>query len=76
MEHKPGTRYSLVKNEMELDGTVFESFGISLDRGGGDVLNIPDISTDREKIKYMVDQFNELDLAESHVFDVIEDMLQ
>ena len=56
-------------------GSYIETYGICAQRLGIELVLIPDVSTDLEKVKRLADILTANDLYPEHLYDVIEDFL-
>ena len=70
--------YSIVENELVLNGETTVTYGIAVCSFGSGVRQeetVNDVSTDRERLCALVDLCNRLALEPLHLHDVIEDFL-
>lgn len=62
--------YVLCKSFKEIEGKIYEVFGIECDN-----MKIDDISTDRERVEHLIKLANELSLSTIHIRDAVLDFI-
>ncbi len=61
--------YALTKNRVVIEGIEVDVYGISYD----DAHSVVDVSTDRDEVLGLVNNFNKYGLEPIHLYDAIED---
>ena len=76
LEASVKTTYLLITSEITVDETTATTYGIGAVQNNELIEIIKDISTNKKKIKYLVNLCNTYDLKLCHLLDVAEDMLE
>lgn len=72
--HTPIT-YFVIPNQANLEDSTYTTYGIGSMHNNLMIAQIPDVTTDFNKIKSLVLTCNENDLSLIHLFDIIEDFI-
>ena len=66
--------FTAINEEISVDGESHLSYGIRCNNYE-EVLEIRDITSEKEKIDYIVEQFNKEQPERQHIYDIIENYL-
>lgn len=66
--------FTTIKETVTVDGETHLSYGIRCNNYE-EVLEIKDITSEKEKIDFIVEQFNREKPEEQHIYDIIENYL-
>lgn len=66
--------FTVIKEETSVDGEDHLSYGIRCNNNE-EVLEIRDITSDKDKIDFIVEEFNKEQPERQHIYDIIENYL-
>lgn len=69
-------KYYVIESRVEIDGTVYTSFGIGCEHAGSHLFEKKDLCIDKERVEELVFLCNDLQIDPIHIDDVIADFLE